>query len=86
MDKIDDKIPLCKCGCGSEVKWDKKAKKWNKYIRWHQGKNSSYHKRINEKQPLCKRDTWKDMYQILMKTRFKEDGITRRKEPITESS
>ena len=33
-----------------------------------------------------KRDTWKDMYQILMKTRFKEDGITRRKEPITESS
>jgi hypothetical protein len=27
--------PLCKCGCGKEVGWDKRHKKWNQYLLGH---------------------------------------------------
>lgn len=33
--KRRDFIPLCGCGCGESVKWNKKEKKWNKYIHGH---------------------------------------------------
>lgn len=32
--KLED-VPLCICGCGKHVKWNKKKKQWNMYINGH---------------------------------------------------
>jgi len=33
-EKIDI-VPLCKCGCGNKVKWDKYNERWNIYLHGH---------------------------------------------------
>lgn len=33
------KAPLCKCGCGGEVKWSRSFNRWNEYILGHSNKN-----------------------------------------------
>lgn len=56
-----DAAPLCACGCGERVKWNKRKKKWNKFIHRHnlKGKNNpsygkdKYAKEKVKEAPLC---------------------------------
>lgn len=34
----NEQIPLCACGCGEPVRFNKKYKKWNKYLKEHKGR------------------------------------------------
>lgn len=48
-------IPLCECGCGEAVSWNKQANRWNRFIRGHNNRGkyfSKEHKRkISESMP-----------------------------------
>ncbi len=49
--------PLCKCGCGEPVKWNKSKKRWNIFLSNHQARNKNYHENYRkqfETPPLCK--------------------------------
>lgn len=35
MSKKNKQRPLCRCGCGNSVKWNKEFKRWNVYLRGH---------------------------------------------------
>jgi len=45
--------PLCECGCGEFVVWNKKKKCWNTYIKNHCHRGGDYSNRVNAKQPYC---------------------------------
>ena len=39
--------PKCKCGCGEEVKWNTRQKKWNMYYGKHATRDPEYRKRMS---------------------------------------
>ena len=43
--------PLCECGCGQPVKWNKLKKEWNKYLQHHHKRSKSYLK--SKEAQLC---------------------------------
>ncbi len=45
-------IKYCACGCGEEVKWNNKYKRWNRFIHHHRI-NIEYKKLKERKPPLC---------------------------------
>ncbi len=38
-----DVAPECKCGCGNKVKWNRRKKKWNRYIYTHCKSKLGFH-------------------------------------------
>jgi len=38
-----DSPPLCKCGCGESVKWNRRKKQWYVYIKGHYRQHQLYH-------------------------------------------
>ena len=36
--------PLCKCGCGTHVKWSRSKNRWLKYVRGHYRPKRAYHR------------------------------------------
>jgi hypothetical protein len=44
----NQKPPLCTCGCGESVTWNKGKRKWNKYINKHWVKCPKYWKKVSQ--------------------------------------
>ena len=42
MKKLNLRNPLCACGCGKHVKWNKWNKKWNKFLFGHANKGKKW--------------------------------------------
>lgn len=41
--------PLCNCGCGEKVKWNKSKKRWNKFIKGHERRGWKWSEEVKEK-------------------------------------
>jgi transposase-like protein len=39
------KAPVCKCGCGNQVEWNRTKNRWNKYVEGHYRQNMPYKSR-----------------------------------------
>jgi len=48
-DNMNKDAPYCKCGCNKKVTWNKRTKKWNKYIVWHYSKTEKFKKEIRKR-------------------------------------
>jgi len=54
MEDISSKeAPLCACGCGERVKWNKQYKRWNRFINGHNNRGILYWTEQKEAPKLC---------------------------------
>ena len=69
MSKEVNEAPLCKCGCGQKVKWNKWKNRWNEYLYAHNSRGKNWEpKPPDNEAPLCEcgcgeKTKWSNEYQ-----------------------